>query len=88
MSLFLQETCKTCKNCAFKFLAQFLVSSKNLVRNLQGARILHVKCPFSCSVSRILQDIFPWDPNTHMHSTACTQTYAQMDRHTDNAVAM
>ena len=62
MSPFLQETCKTCKNCArnFTFLAQFLASSKNLVRNLQGARILHVKCPFSCSVSRILQDIFPW----------------------------
>ena len=62
MSPFLQETCKTCKNCArnFTFLAQFLASSKNLVRNLQGARILHVKYPFSCSVSRILQDIFPW----------------------------
>ena len=62
MSPFLQETCKTCKNRArnFTFLAQFLASSKNLVRNLQGARILHVKCLFSCSVSRILQDIFPW----------------------------
>ena len=68
MSPFLQETCKTCKNCARNFtsLAQFLASSKNLVRNLQGARILHGKCPFSCSVSRILQDIFPWDT---MHFT-------------------
>ena len=34
---------------------------RRLMRNLQGARILHVKCPFSCSVSRILQDIFPWE---------------------------
>ena len=54
MSPFLQETCKNCAR-NFTFLAQFLASSKNLVRNLQGARILHVKCPFSCSVSRILQ---------------------------------
>ena len=61
MSPFLQETCKNCAR-NFTFLAQFLASSKNLVRNLQGARILHVKCPFSCSVSRILQDIFPWVP--------------------------
>ena len=50
----LQELCWN-----ITFLAQFLASSKNLVRNLQGARILHGKCPFSCSVSRILQDIFP-----------------------------
>ena len=50
-------------NCErnFTFLAQVLASSKNLVRCLQGARILHRKCPFSCSVSRILQDIFPWE---------------------------
>ena len=59
MSPFLQETCKNCAR-NFTFLAQILASSKNLVRNLQGARILHIKCPFSCSVSRILQDIFPW----------------------------
>ena len=62
MSPFLQETRKTCKNCArnITFLAQFLESSKNLIRNLQGARILNRKCHFPCSVSRILQNIFPW----------------------------
>ena len=45
LSLFLQGTCKNCSR-NFTFYAQFLTSYKNLVRNLQGTRILQGKYPF------------------------------------------
>ena len=61
MSLFLQEMCKTCINYArnFMFAAQFLASCKNLVRNLQGARIQHENVLYLAEYQESCKIFFP-----------------------------